>query len=31
VERLLGIDGVNESALYAIALGRPAYAPDRDE
>ncbi len=24
VERLLGVDGVNESALYLFAVGRPA-------
>ncbi len=30
VERVLEIDGVNESALYVIALGRPAPAADRD-
>ncbi|MDQ7849720.1 MAG: SagB/ThcOx family dehydrogenase [Armatimonadota bacterium] len=30
VELLLEIDGVNESVLYVIALGRPAPAADRD-
>ncbi len=31
VERLLDIDGVNESVLYVIAVGRPARIADWDE